>query len=89
MIDDERLIAAAKAALGDHYLNSDEEFLDWANENYYGEAQGWFELTMQLAARGTLLDFPTLFRSYLDYELIGDDLSHCFYMADGLVFFPD
>lgn len=89
MIDDERLIAAAKAALGDHYLNSDEEFLDWANENYYGEAQGWTEFARELVASGGWHEVPPEFESCLDYESIGEDLSHCFYMANGLVFFPD
>ena len=49
-IDDERLIAAAKAALGDHYFDSDEEFLDWANEHYRSEARTWEEFARKLLA---------------------------------------
>ena len=85
-IDDEDLIAAAKEVLGDHYLDSDEEFLDWANENYYGEASSWEEFARDLIADGGWHEVPPELECYLDYELIVNDLSHDFYMAGGIVF---
>ena len=86
-IDNERLIAAAKAVLGDDYLDSDEEFLDWANENYHSEARNWEEFARKLVAFGGWHEVPPEVESCLDYKSIGEGLSHDFYMADGLVFF--
>ena len=88
-IDDENLIEAAKEVLGVHYLDSDEEFLDWANENYYGEASSWQEFARDFVASGCWHDVPPELECYLDYDLIGSDLSCDFYMADGIVFTVD
>ena len=86
MIDNERLLNAAKEILGTHYFESDEDFLEWANENYYAEARDWEEFARELVASGCWHDVPPGLEYYLDYELIGNDLFHDFYMEDGLVF---
>ena len=88
-IDDESLIAAAKEVLGDHYLDSDEEFLNWANENYYAEAGSWVEFARDCVESGTWGEVPPGLECYLNYEVIGNDLSHDFYMAGGIVFTAD
>ena len=85
-IDDERLIEAAKEVLGEHYLDSDEEFLNWANVNYYGVASSWEEFARDFIADDCWHEVPPELECYLDYEMIGNDLSHDFYMADGIVF---
>ena len=85
-LTDDRFVSAAKEILGTHYFESDEDFLDWANDNYYGEASSWEEFARDLVASDCWHDVPPELEFYLDYELLGNDLSHDFYMAEGLVF---
>ena len=85
-LTDDRFVSAAKEILGTHYFESDEDFLDWAEENYYGEARDWEEFARDLVASGCWCEVPSELEYYLDYEAIGVDLAQAFYMAEGMVF---
>ena len=85
-LTDDRFVSAAKEILGTHYFESDEDFQDWAEENYYGEASSWEEFAQDFVASGCWHDVPPELEFYLDYELIGNELSHDFYRAEGMVF---
>ena len=75
--------------LGTHYFESDSEFLEWANENCYAEARDWTEFVRDCVVDGAWREVPPELECYLDYELIGNDLSHKFCMANGIVFFAN
>ena len=85
-LTDDRFVSAAKEILGTHYFESDEDFLDWAEENYYCEARDWEEFARDLVASGYWCEVPPELECYLDYEAIGVDLAQEFYMAEGMVF---
>ena len=86
-LTDKRLTEAAKEVLGIHYFKSDEDFLKWAEENYYCEALNWKEFAREFVAIGYWGEVSSKLEVYLDYKAIGAELAQEFYMAKGVVFF--
>ena len=81
-----KLTEAAKEVLGIHYFKSDEDFLKWAEENYYCEALNWQEFARECVAIGYWGEVSSSLEVYLDYKAIGAELAQEFYMAKGVVF---
>ena len=74
-LTDKRLTEAAKEVLGIHYFKSDEDFLKWAEENYYYEALNWQEFAREIVAMGYLGEVSAKLEAYLDYKAIGEELA--------------
>ena len=85
-LTDKRLIEAAKEVLGTSYFESDEDFLKWAEENYYYEALNWKEFAREFVATGYWGEVSAKLEVYLDYKAIGAELAKEFYVAEGVVF---
>ena len=85
-LTDKRLTETAKEVLGTHYFESDEDFLKWAEENYYCEALNWKEFAKEFVYDGYWGEVSAKLEVYLDYDAIGAELAKEFYMAKGVVF---
>ena len=88
-LTDKRLTEAAKEVLGIHYFKSDEDFLKWAEENYYCEALNWTEFAREFVSDGYWGEVSAKLSDYLDYKSIGAELAKEFYVAEGVVFDRD
>ena len=85
-LTDKRLTEVAKEVLGNQHFESDEDFLKWAEENYYREALNWQEFAREIVAIGYWGEVSAKLEAYLDYKAIGVELAKEFYMAEGVVF---
>ena len=88
-LTDKRLIEAAKEALGNRHFESDEDFLKWAEENYYCEDLNWTEFAREFVSDGYWGEVSAKLADYLDYKSIGAELAEEFYVAEGVVFDRD